>query len=149
MRKGYTRVDWNTASNLDVKGLDLLTYELIASLSRSKGGWMQMELQGMAEIYNVSERSIVTSLQRLINRGLIEKIQGKGVSANRYRPTASTEETSGLEKQHNNKNFRTSTEENSGAYRRNFRTSTEETSPITNKTDKQHKEIYSIQEVDL
>lgn len=138
---GYTRVGWKTAKKLNIKGTDLLIYSLIASLSGSTGGWMQFDYKRMAEIYNISERCAINSVQNLLERKLIEKIGGKGVSANRYRPVASIEKNSAQDEEESGKKFSTSDEEFSLQSRTKFSASTERNSPKIDEIETKHNEL--------
>ncbi len=136
--EGYTRVNWTTAKKLDIKGNDLLIYCLIESLSRSNKGWMQFNYKRMAEVYNISERCAINSVQNLLKRKLIEKIGGKGVSANRYRPVASAEEISSLSEDATENKFSSSSEEYSLQSGTKFSASTEKNSPKNKETEIKH-----------
>ena len=132
---GYTRISWRTAKALNIKGNDLLIYCLIESLSRSKGGWMQFDYKRMAEIYNITERCAINSVQHLLNKNLIEKRIGRGVNANQYRPTVCGEKSSPQSEDGVGKKFSSSGEENSERSRKKFTNSTEESSPKNKVTE--------------
>ncbi len=146
---GYTKIDWRTAKQLNIKGNDLLIYSLIACLSSSKGGWMQFDYRRMAEIYNITERSAINSVQNLLDKNLIEKKQGRGVNANRYRPVSRGEENSAQAEEVPSKNFSTNTEEISLQSRKKFSATGEESSHKIDKTNFKHKEFNSQNNEDI
>lgn len=133
--EGYTRINWRTAKALDIKGNDLLIYSLIECLASSKGGWMQFDYKRMAEIYNISERCAMNSVQHLLDKNLIEKKIGKGVSANKYRPVICSEKSSPQSENGSGKKFTTRGEESSELSRKKFSASYENNSPITKETE--------------
>ena len=133
--EGYTRINWRTAKALDIKANDLLIYSLIESLSRSKGGWMHFDYKRMAEIYNITERCAINSVQHLLDMNLIEKKIGRGVNANQYRTVACSEKSSLQGEKADGKKFSASGEQSSGLSRKNFTTSTEESSPKNKVTE--------------
>lgn len=78
--KSFVIYDWMVGGGLELKGLQLSLYALIASYSR-KGKKMYISRSSLSEFLMYSERQVGSSLQILVNEGLVVREIGANFRA--------------------------------------------------------------------
>ena len=78
--QSYQIYDWMVGGGLELKGLQLSLYALIASYSR-KGKKMYISRSSLSEFLMYSERQVGSSLQILVDEGLVVREIGANFRA--------------------------------------------------------------------
>lgn len=84
-----TILGWMT--NLDLRGNELIVYAIIHGFSQDKHSYFYGSLSYLSEWTNVSVQSIVEILKKLVDRGLLVKVEREG-KTNLYRSVNPFEE---------------------------------------------------------